>query len=46
MNRRRFLEATRFGGDGRTTFGIPKLADPSPGLRYIICYAGSYPLRA
>jgi microcystin-dependent protein len=40
------LIGTRFGGDGKTTFGIPKLASPSPGLRYIICHAGVFPLRA
>ncbi len=40
---------TAYGGDGRTTFGLPKLAN-LPGesggeLRYIICINGMYPTR-
>lgn len=37
------LLGTRFGGDGQTTYALPNLADPAPGLRYIICIYGMYP---
>jgi microcystin-dependent protein len=33
----------RFGGDGHMTFALPKMADPAPGLKYIICTAGRFP---
>ena len=33
---------TQFGGDGRTTFMLPKLA-PLDGKKYIICIQGDYP---
>jgi microcystin-dependent protein len=41
------LLGTYFGGDGRTTFGLPDLrkAVPAPNLTYIICVQGSYPER-
>lgn len=35
--------ATKFGGDGVTTFKLPKLDAPAPGLRYIICTTGMFP---
>jgi microcystin-dependent protein len=32
---------TRYGGDGKTTFGIPDLRSTAPnGLTYAICTAG------
>ena len=34
---------TTYGGDGRTTFALPKLASPLPGMIYIICVEGIYP---
>ncbi len=30
----------RFGGDGLTTFGVPNLPDPAPGVIYLICAEG------
>ena len=34
---------TTYGGDGKKTFALPKLAAPLPGMNYIICMAGNYP---
>ena len=36
---------TRYGGDGKTTFALPKLnTDPDNiGVKYIICVSGIYP---
>jgi microcystin-dependent protein len=34
-----------YGGDGRTTFALPKLAGPLPGTRYCIAVQGNYPMR-
>jgi microcystin-dependent protein len=34
-----------FGGDGITTFALPKLESPSKGLHYIICVNGLWPSR-
>jgi microcystin-dependent protein len=34
-----------FGGDGRTTFALPKLESPAKGLHYIICVNGLWPSR-
>jgi microcystin-dependent protein len=36
---------TRYGGDGKKTFAIPKLnTDPDNiGVKYIICVSGLYP---
>jgi microcystin-dependent protein len=36
---------TRYGGDGQTTFAIPKLNTDidNIGVKYIICVAGLYP---
>lgn len=41
------LLGTQFGGDGKTTFGLPDLrnAAPAPNLSYIICVQGLYPTR-
>ena len=39
------LVGTTYGGDGRTTFGLPKLDPPAKGLRYVICVQGEYPRR-
>lgn len=39
------LIGTRYGGDGRTTFGLPKLDPPAPGLSYVIAMDGVYPSR-
>ena len=39
----------QFGGDGRTTFALPKLdpvkSEQGVGVRYIICLNGIYPSR-
>ncbi|MFY7887923.1 MAG: phage tail protein, partial [Spirosomataceae bacterium] len=46
------LLGSRFGGDGRNTFGLPKIADipnpydaSKPPIRYIICLEGQFPRR-
>lgn len=39
------LIGTTFGGDGRTTFALPKLAGPSEGMGYYIALVGIYPPR-
>ena len=43
------LLGTQFGGDGRTTFGLPKLApvkaDNGATLKYYIATQGIYPQR-
>lgn len=39
---------TTYGGDGVTTFALPKLArvgDPERGPQYLICVDGVYPSR-
>ncbi len=33
----------RFGGDGRTTFALPTLADLAPSVKYVICVEGIFP---
>lgn len=35
---------TTYGGDGRTTFALPKLSGPE-GTSYIIAITGIYPMR-
>ena len=37
----------RFGGDGKTTFGLPDLRgkEPAPGLKWIIAITGQYPAK-
>ena len=38
------LLGTLYGGDGRTTFGIPKIPPIAPqGPGYFICLQGTYP---
>jgi hypothetical protein len=32
-----------YGGDASTTFGVPAVADPVPGVHAGICDSGSYP---
>lgn len=41
------LLGTKFGGDGRTTFGLPNLKDasPVPEMHYCISTQGLYPPR-
>ena len=42
------LLGTTYGGDGRTTFALPKLTSPLSGgapVKYIICTEGIYPSR-
>ena len=42
------LLGTTFGGDGRTTFALPKLESPAgegPFPAYLICVEGIYPQR-
>jgi len=41
------LLGTNFGGDGRTTFGLPNLQGkaPAPNLQYCIAVMGGYPSR-
>ena len=39
------IVGTTYGGDGRTTFGLPKIAPPTPGMRYVIALEGIYPSR-
>lgn len=34
-----------YGGDGHTTFALPKLEAPAAGMRYIVCLTGIYPNR-
>lgn len=39
------LLGKRFGGDGRTTFGLPNLPSPDGSCQYIIAIAGIFPSR-
>lgn len=39
------LLGTNFGGDGRTTFALPKLAGPADSLAYYIALQGIFPAR-
>jgi microcystin-dependent protein len=39
------LLGTTFGGDGATTFSLPKLAGPAAGMAYYIALQGIYPSR-
>ena len=39
------LVGTTYGGDGRTTFAVPKLDAPVKGMRYVIALEGIYPSR-
>ncbi len=42
------LLGTRFGGNGRTTFGLPDLRDkvPNEDTQYYIAVVGTYPPRS
>lgn len=37
------LLGTQYGGDGKTTFALPNLPGPAPGLRFIIATQGNFP---
>ncbi len=39
------LLGTRYGGDGRTTFALPKLESPDGETQYIIAMTGVFPPR-
>jgi microcystin-dependent protein len=39
------LLGTNFGGDGRTTFALPKLAGPAASVAYYIALQGIFPAR-
>jgi microcystin-dependent protein len=41
------LIGIQFGGDGRTTFGLPNMTNmsPTPGMEYYIAVTGIYPNR-
>jgi len=34
---------TKFGGDGMSTFALPKLTTPSESMKYLICVVGIFP---
>ena len=40
------LIGTNFGGDGRTTFALPKLAGPAEAVGYYIALQGVFPSRS
>lgn len=40
------LLGPQFGGDGHTTFALPKLTGPMEGMHYIIATEGIYPSRS
>jgi microcystin-dependent protein len=42
------LIEAKFGGDGKTTFGLPNLTgtSPVPGMEYYIAINGIYPTRS
>ena len=39
------LIGTNFGGDGKTTFALPKLAGPATSVGYYIAVQGIFPAR-
>lgn len=39
------LLGNRFGGDGRSTFALPRIEHPTFGMHYIICIEGYFPFR-
>jgi microcystin-dependent protein len=39
------LLGTNYGGNGQTTFGLPKMAAPMEGMSYQICIQGIFPSR-
>mgnify|MGYP001802741561 CR=1 FL=1 len=40
------LYGTTYGGDGRTTFGLPNMSGPVEGTQYCIVEFGIYPSRS
>ena len=40
------LLGTKFGGDGRTTFALPKMEGPARNTAYYIALQGVYPSRS
>jgi microcystin-dependent protein len=40
------LLGTMYGGDGRTNFGLPKIAAPAAEMRYVIATRGVFPSRS
>jgi microcystin-dependent protein len=34
-----------YGGDGTTTFGVPKIAPPVPATQYIMAITGEFPVQ-
>lgn len=40
------LLGTQYGGDGRSTFALPKLDAPAEGMSYQIAVQGIFPSRA
>lgn len=39
------LLGTKFGGNGRTDFVVPKMEDPCEGVSYYMCIQGLFPSR-
>ena|ERR1700760_3730408 len=39
------LVGTEFGGDGKTSFALPRLDDAQPGTVWCFCVDGRYPSR-
>lgn len=39
------LLGVNFGGDGKTTFALPKITSPVKNCVYVICTSGLYPMR-
>jgi microcystin-dependent protein len=39
------LLGTNFGGDGKTTFALPKLAHPAAAIAHYIALRGAFPSR-
>jgi microcystin-dependent protein len=39
------LLGTTYGGDGKSTFALPKLSSPIEGLNFVIAIQGLYPTR-
>ena len=40
------LIGTQFGGDGASTFALPTIPGPMPGLQYCIAVTGTFPSEA
>lgn len=37
---------TMYGGDGRSTFALPKMENPSDGGKFLIAISGNFPPRS